>query len=367
MSLTQNLTIKLGSVLFAVGLWALPVSADTLTQDNYTDFIEALTDTVVVPAYERLAIETTTLGETLKGFCGHPTEAGAKAVTHRFHDTMDAWARAQPILFGPVLNAPGPARFQFWPDKRGTGLRQLRRVLATKDATVLTAGELSTKSIALGDLQALEYVLFDDPEASLLSDPFRCGYASAIADLQRSRAALLLHDWTKPGGYREQVIDAASGTQAFFDEREAASAYLNTIIGTLEFIRLQKLDRPMGLTVENARGSRVESRRSARSLRNIALNMETVNAFFSVPNGVGGLLRKLPNNHDTPKVEQLLADIAVDLESFNAPLSDLVGDADSRPALETLLTKLRALQSLFQDHIAADLGLAPGFNATDGD
>jgi len=363
----QHLVRKVAAPLLAVSLWAPPVTADTLSQGDYINLVEALTDRVVIPAYERFAIETSVLNETLRGFCGQPTIAGAKAVKQRFHDTMDAWAHARPILLGPVLNAPGPARFQFWPDKRGTGQRQLRLVFATKDTDVLTAQGLATKSVALGDLQALEYVLFNDPEASLQSDPFRCDYASAIADLQRGRAALLLQDWTKPGGFREQVIGAASGTEAFFDEREAASAYLNSVIGTFEIVRLQKLDRPMGLTLEGARSSRAESWRSERSFRNIALNLETVSAFFTVDSGINDLLAKLPNNDSAQVIGTLLADIAADLKGFDVPLSDSVEDPLTRPTLEGLLAKLRTLQSLVQEQVATDLALVPGFNATDGD
>ena len=353
--------------LLAVAMWATPVTADTFTPGDYIGLVEALTDRVVIPTYERFAIETTVLSETLKSFCGQPTMAAAETVTRRFHDTMDAWAHARPILLGPVLNAPGPARFQFWPDKRGTGQRQLRRVLATKDAGVLNAHRLATKSVALGDLQALEYVLFDDPQATPLNDPFRCAYASTIADLQRSRAALLLQDWTRPEGFRDQVIGAVNGTEAFFDEREAAGAFLNSVIGTLESVRLQKLDRPMGLTIESARRSRVESRRSGRSFRNIALNLETAHAFFTVPGGINNLLAKLPDNDNAQLAEKLFTDIAADLKNFEAPLSNSVEDETARPQLEALLTKLRTLQSLIQEPVAADLALVPGFNATDGD
>lgn len=363
----QNLVQKVAAPLLAVAMWATPATADTFAPEDYIGLVEALTDKIVIPAYERFAIETSVFSETLKSFCGQPTTVAAETVTRRFHDTMDAWAQARPILLGPVLNAPGPARFQFWPDKRGTGQRQLRLILTTKNTRVLTAQTLAAKSVALGDLQALEYVLFDDPQTTLLNDPFRCAYANAIADLQRSRAALLLQDWTKPAGFRDQVIGSANGTEAFFDEREAASAFLNSVIGTLEIVRLQKLDRPMGLTVESARRSRVESRRSGRSFRNITLNLETAHAFFTVPGGINSLLEKLPGNDNAQRVEKLFTDIATDLENFDTPLSTSVEDESSRPQLEALLTKLRTLQSLIQEHVAADLALVPGFNATDGD
>jgi len=357
----------IGTTLICAALHTAPASADVLKQNDYVQFANALTDTIVIPAYERFAIETAVLNETLVGFCANPTPEGAKASFDRFHDTMDAWARVQPLLFGPIMNAPGPARIQFWPDKRGTGQRHLRRVLGSQDASVLRAESLATKSIALGDLQALEYVMFDNPEALLSPASFRCAYASAIANLQRSRAATLLQDWTKPDGYRTQVINAAEGTDAFFDEREAASAYLNSIISALEIIRLQKLDRPLGLTLDSARSARAESWRSARSFRNIQLNFETITALLSAPSGLNDLTRKAQKPDTAAALAQLTDKIRENLSRFEQPLSALVSDANARPKLEALLTSFRDLQSLIQDRVARDVGLVPGFNATDGD
>lgn len=357
----------IGTTLVCATLQTMPAAADVLKQNDYVQFANTLTDTIVIPAYERFAIETAVLSKTLVSYCANPTPEGAEASFDRFHDTMDAWSRVLPILFGPIMEAPGPARIQFWPDKRGTGQRHLRRVLGSQDATVLNAESLATKSIALGDLQALEYVMFEEPEALSLPASFRCAYASTIANLQRSRAASLLQDWTKPDGYRVQVINAADGTDAFFDEREAASAYLNSIISALEIIRLQKLDRPLGLTLEGARSTRAESWRSARSLRNIQLNFETVTALLSTPNGLNDLTVKAQKPETATAVVQLTDKIKEDLSRFEQPLSELVSDPSARPQIEALLTDFRDLQSLIQEHAARDVALVPGFNATDGD
>lgn len=358
---------RIGIGLLSAMVLAPAATADVLKEADYVRFTQALTDNVALPAYERFAIETTLLSETLTSVCAAPTPDGVHAVTDRFHDTMDAWAQVQPILFGPVMDAPGPARFQFWPDKRGTGQRHLRRAIGTNNPSVLDIETLRTASIALGDLQALEYVLFDEADAFSQPGAFKCTYASTIADLQRSRAALLLQEWSKPNGFREQVINAAKGTDAFFDEREAAGAYLNSIIGILEVIRLQKLERPLGLTLESARGTRAESWRSQRSLRNIKFNLKTIRTMFSTSNGLNDLTINAQNNEASSEAMQLMAEIENELAEFAYPLSVLVTDDKARPALEALLTRFRDLQTLVQDRIARDIGLVPGFNATDGD
>ncbi len=355
------------AVLLCLGLLSQPANADVLKQNDYVQFATALTDQVAIPAYERFAIETTLLSETLNATCANPTSERVQAVYARFHDTMDAWARVQPIQFGPVMDAPGPARFQFWPDKRGTGQRHLRTAFATSDPTALDPETLREKSIALSDLQALEYVLFDDTAAMEVPGSYACAFARTIADVQKTRTAVLLEQWTGSDGFRTQVTNAAEGTDAFFDEREAASAYLSSIIGALEIIRLQKLDRPLGLTPESARATRAESWRSARSLRNIVLNFETISALLMTDNGLIALSIKAQSSEDANAAAHLSHEIHDALGHLKQPLTELVADPDGRLELEGLLTLFRDLQGIIQERIARDIGLVPGFNATDGD
>jgi len=357
---------RLSCALFGMTLAVAPAAADQIEGARFTALSTALTDQVVVPAYENLLRETAALTASLDAYCAAPSDNNVDAVQEHFHLTMDAWQRAQPIQFGPIIDAPGPARFQFWPDKRGTGQRQLRQVLTTQDQSVLAEETLGTKSVALTDLQALEYILFERPD-TITDDDFKCRYALAIADHQQQLAKDLLHAWSDTGGYREQVLNAAEGTDAFFDEREAAGAFLNSMAGTIDMVRLQKLDRPMGLTITGARPKRTESWRSARSLRNIRLNLETVQRFVTVGNGFGNLLTATGKDETAKATNDLLSDILSDINAFNQPLFTLVGDVEARAALESLLSKLRSLQSMVREQIAQDLTLVPGFNATDGD
>eukprot|EP00439_Symbiodinium_sp_Y106_P089840 s1_g2376.t1 len=325
-----------------------------------------LTEAILWHGYQELAAESSALTAALDTYCAAPDVEGRADVENQFHRLMDAWQSIQIIQFGPVHESKGTARFQFWPDKRGTGQRQLRNVLNNQDESVLEPGALGQKSVALGDLQALEYVLFNAPEALSTPDSFACRYAQAIARHQTSQAAELVRLWQN-GGYRDQIVNAASGTDAFFDEAEAAGRFLNSLAATIDVVRLQKLDRPMGLTLSDARPKRTENWRSARSLRNVKLNMESVRLFLTVDDGFGDLLKHIGKEATALEAEVLVAEIINDIESFDQSLSDIVEDADVRSDLESLLGKLRSLESLVRERLAPELGLVPGFNATDGD
>jgi predicted lipoprotein len=355
------------AALLVSGSLLTPASADAISTEQATALITALTDELVVPAYTQLAEDSSNLSEALKSYCAAPDTDGRLKVETQFHATMDAWQRAQIIQFGPIYEGKGPARFQFWPDKRGTGQRQLRQVLNNQDETVLPSGALAEKSVALGDLQALEYVLFNDPTITAAQDSFACRYAVAIARNQEMQTAEIVQMWAGNNGYREQVLSAAEGTDVFFDEKEAASRFLNDVAGAIDVVRLQKLDRPMGLTITGARPKRTENWRSQRSLRNIRLNIESVEQFLTVKDGFGDLLVAIGKETTATGTQELVSEILSDVAAFDQPLSVLVGDLEARSDLESLLTKLRGLQSLVREQLAQDLGLVPGFNATDGD
>ncbi len=357
---------RTSAALFVGTLFLSPAAADAPTPEQTTALLTALTDKLIYPGYEQLAVESSALTTVLDTYCAAPETISRADVENQFHRLLDAWQSIQIIQFGPVHESKGTARFQFWPDKRGTGQRQLRAVLNNQDESVLEPGALAQKSVALGDLQALEYVLFNDPEALSTPGSFACRYAQAIARRQTTQASELVSLW-QDGGYRDQVVNAAGGTDAFFDEAEAAGRFLNSLAATIDIVRLQKLDRPMGLTLADARPKRTENWRSRRSLRNIQLNMESVRLFLTVENGFGDLLTRIGKEATAQETEVLVAEIISDIESFDQSLSDLVEDAEARSDLESLLSKLRSLESLVRERLAPELGLVPGFNATDGD
>ena len=240
-------------------------------------------------------------------------------------------------------------------------------MLTKEDNSVLPPGALAEKRVALGDLQALEYVLFNDANAAAEAGDFAWQYALAIARNQKGHAAEVLRMWTGDNNYRTQVLNSADGTDVFFDEKEAASRFLNDMAGAIDVVRLQKLDRPMGLTITGARPQRTENWRSARSMRNIQLNLESVKQFMTIDGGFRDLLVSIGKEPTAKATEALITGILSDIADFEQPLSALVEDPDARRDLESLLSKLRSLQSLVREQIARDLGLVPGFNATDGD
>ncbi|MGK0171434.1 MAG: hypothetical protein ACI9W2_003164 [Gammaproteobacteria bacterium] len=139
-------------------------------------------DGVIVPAYRNHARAGALLPPVLKAHCAGLAERAA--VLSAFRALTDAWQQAWPITFGPVANGPGVARIAFWPDRRGSGARQRRALLVSLDESVLHPGALVGKSVAIGDLHALERLLFDES-----FDDYRCSLALAIAGARNLESA----------------------------------------------------------------------------------------------------------------------------------------------------------------------------------
>lgn len=346
----------------------LPVPGRALDAADYATLNRALADAVVMPAYRGHADAMATLSEALTGACGQADGALADRVEAAFHRAFDAWQRAQPIRFGPVMQGFGPARIQYWPDRRGTGARQLRRALAAEDAALLDPETLAQASVALRDLQALERLLFDPtPAAVLAAGGYRCAFAAAIARLQARLATDLLAAWQGPDGYRQMVLSADAGNDGYFDAAEAAADFLRSLSGTLDVLIAQKLEPPLGESLAAAQPRRVEQARSRRSMRNITANLETVAALYRTPGGFGDLLARAGAEPLANGMRALFVELVELARAVGPPLSVAVADPATRAQVEALLDKLKTARILVTGPLAQETALVVGFNATDGD
>lgn len=356
-------------LLCTLGLLLIPAgAARPLEPADHARLAASLTDGVVMPAYRGHAAATRALAEALAGACGNAETAVAKRVEASFHDAMEAWQHAAPIHLGPIMTGFGPARVQYWPDRRGTGARQLRRALAAEDPRLLDPDALAEASVALRDLQALERLLYDpDPGTVLAAGGYGCALAATVAQVQARLAADLLAAWEGPDGFRQTVLTAAAGNDAYFDAGEAAADFLRSLSTTLDIVIAQKLEIPLGASAETSRPRLVENGRSGRSLRNIVANLETAAALYRSENGFGDLLSQAGSWPLDRGMRDLFGELVAQAEAVAPPLSAAVTDPDRRAALETLVEKLKTARVLVTGALAQEIGLVIGFNATDGD
>ncbi len=330
----------------------------------YQRLATGLTDHVALPAVTGFRAATVDFAGTMTTFCATPETADPATVEAGFATLMTAWQRVQPIDFGPLQSDGGPARFQYWPDRRGTGSRQLARVLKDDDPDVLDARSLAGKSVALADLQALERLLFEDGGAG---DPFRCAYAAAIAGVQAERAAALAGAWTAVDGQADAMRSATSGNDRYYDAAEAARDYLGALTHGLQRIVEAKLEPVLRDEAAAARPRAAESWRSGLSTADIIANLETLEALVTDPDGFAALAKEA----DDPLLGRTLAGMIGEarqrLQALPLPLAEASEDPPLHAELLEVADLLHRAHRLAEHTLAATVGLTAGFNASDGD
>ena len=336
--------------------------AEPLPDADYAALARAVIDQVAIPAYAEHARATERLAPAIDRHCMGTAPADDDAIQAAFGEAMDAWQRAWPFTFGPVMHGAGRARIAFWPDRRGSSARQMRTVLRTRDEALLDAKALAGKSVAIKDLQALERLLFEVPR-----DAYTCGLARAIARHQSEIAAEILDAWTREGGFRHTALSAGGDNDRYADDAEVARDLMRSLTESVDVVITQKLEPPLGESMEKARPKRAESRRSGRSLRNVVMNLESMRAMVETPGGFADLVAAHGAGALAGDLRSGFADAVSRAASVHRPLKDAVSDPDERAKLLDLLRSLHALRALVTGPLSRAAGILVGFNAQDGD
>jgi uncharacterized protein len=339
----------------------------------FEDLNRELTDRVIVPGYQRFAATTASLETAISDFCAQPTPERLQAARSAFAQAMLAWQHAQPIVFGPIAAEARASRIQLFPDKTGAISRQLSRALAEKDPALVAPGGLEGKSVALTGFPALEQILYDDARlpaagASAPDADYACALAAAIARNLAGLAAGILDDWQRPGGFRDMMLTAAAGNDAYFAADEASGDLLKSLHNALQSVIALKLEAPLGASLDQAKPRRAENWRSELSLAGIRANLETAQALYESSGGFGDALQALTDEEQLDwTMRQDFTQAFAQLDALQLPLDAAVGDAAARAQVEALLAEVKTMRQLVSQELAPALGLLVGFNAMDGD
>jgi uncharacterized protein len=365
--------MRAGRLVFLLLLALAATGPSARAASVYDDLNRELTDGVIVPGYERFAAATAALETTVSAFCGAPTPERLDAARGAFEQAMLAWQHVQPIVFGPIVAAARASTIELFPDQRGAVSRQLSKALAAKEPGLVAPGGLEGKSVALTGFPALEQILYDDERlpaagASGADADYACALAAAIARNLAGLAAGVLDDWQRPGGFRDMMLTAAAGNDAYFAAEEASGDLVKSLHTALQGVIALKLEAPLGAALEEAKPRRAESWRSGRSLANIRANLETADALYAAPGGFGAALKTLAKDDELDRaIRQGFERAFAQLDAIGLPLDAAVEDPAARAQVEALLAEVKGLRQLVSEQLAPALDLLVGFNAMDGD
>jgi predicted lipoprotein len=328
-------------------------------------------DDFIVPGYRDLSQATGKLGAKSAALCATPSGPTLEEAQAAFSDVVRKWSTIEIIRLGPALEQNRFERFLFYPDRKGTGLKQVQAILAKRDESATKAESLKSKSVAVQGLGALEYVLYGTGAETLASKDggFRCRYGLAIAQNLTAIAGELLAEWERPDGIQAAWKTAGPGNPLFRDNKEAATELLGVLVHSVEMIKDQRL-RPFyaGATAgkpDKGRPKLAIYWRSNNTMASIAANLRGLQTLFNV----AGMENLLPGDSRSiaGSVNFLFKVLISATDRIDGPIDAALADEKQRSRLDFIGLNTADLLDRLNRDFGGAIGLGAGFSFADGD
>jgi hypothetical protein len=318
------------------------------------------------PAYVQLLGQTQSLRQDVNALCNRPSMAALDVARGRFRKAAEAFAHIEFIRFGPITEDNRLERMLFWPDRKGTGLKQVQAALASTDPSVASAETLAGKSVAMQGFGALEYVLFGTGAEALAGKDaaHRCAYGAAIADNLEHIAGAVSGSWSGAHGFGQTWIEA--GNDLYHDEQESLTELIGVFVNGLEMVRDVRLNGFLGKEPADDKPKSALFWRSGLTADTLEENMSGMREMFDMAQLGESLppdMQWLPQSID---FEFKNADTAIGAVS-GKPIDQVLADAALRGKLDYFRVVTASLSDLFGRQLAGALGITAGFSSLDGD
>ncbi|AHD00035.1 imelysin family protein [Leisingera methylohalidivorans] len=329
------------ALAFALAVAAAPAAA--------SDLSSAITDQLILPAFQTLAEEAQALAETAKADC-NPQSGSLRAA---YGAAFDAWIAASPYRFGPTETDSRAFALAFWPDSRSKTPKALASLIRSEDPGISDPAQFASHSIAARGFYALEYLLYDPQLSSTGSAGYRCALTRAISADIAATSAAISRDWTE--NYAAEMRRPAGRYQS---ENEITQQLLKVLSTGLQVLDDMRLGRPLG-TYDRPRPARAEARRSGRSLRHVLLSL---NALEPLALALAG-----PHADLQTKITAGFSKARKTAETLDDPVFAGAADPAGRFRIESLQQEIKDLRALVAGELGPALGVEAGFNSLDGD
>ena len=88
------------------------------------------------PGYAALDDAASELKSSMDALCSAPSETNLQSARIAFRASVESWARMEWLRLGPVMSENRLERILFFPDRKGTGRKQVQAAIATKSENV---------------------------------------------------------------------------------------------------------------------------------------------------------------------------------------------------------------------------------------
>lgn len=360
--------IRLAAAAFAC--LAVAPAARAEHQSLYV-LVQHAIDNHFVPHFKVFETSAHALAKETAAFCADPSDAHRAALRARFKSTALAWAEVEYLRMGPASEAGRHERIAFWPDPRGVMERQLRPVLANRDASLLEPGALTKQSASLQGLPALEVLLADEttPIGAATDDgTYRCKLAVAISGNVASLAGEIVTDWTKDGGWRDRMLRPGSDNASYHSASEAAAEVAKSLLTGLQLMLEAQVKPRLEVAKEGrAKSSGLPFRKLGYSDEYLLAGLKSTQSLYVAT----ALDSYLPD--DKQKFRQLVSTgfetlsrlISADMKATPKPASAQSGSAPD--TFKTVSNMLGGIRRAIATEMLPAAEISLGFNELDGD
>jgi uncharacterized protein len=344
---------------------SFPASAETTAP--VSAILSAALANYVRPAYTALSQETGQLANAAKVLCQEPSSAHLTATHSAFKSTVMAWSKVEWFRTGAAMSDNRIERMLYFPDRKGTGLKQVQRALADKDTSVISSETLSSKSVAMQGLGAAEFLLFgaDFEQLATPSGSHRCEYVLASAKTMSAVANQLKSGWLEDGTTAQFWQKPAADNPYFRSDTEALNVLIGTVIHGLEAVRDMRIAAFLGKTEESDKPKSAAFWRSKATFASLAANLEGLEQLY-VQSKLAGVLPA--RNADLVRTIDFDFKQAIRAAKvLDVPVADVLADRELRAKAAYLKLTVQILIDHFNMEFAPAAGLAAGFSFGDGD
>jgi uncharacterized protein len=361
------LALTLISATMALAQEADTAPPKTLSEEATKHVMVKVVDDFIRPGYRQFSGQSAVLTNAMADLCATPSDKTYAAAQTAFADAATSWAQIEIVRVGPVLDAYRFERILFYPDRKGTGLRQVQAVLAGADEGATTPAGLAQKSVAVQGLGALEFVLYGTGKDVLLSEKnsFRCRYGLSIAGNVQRIATELTQAWDEPDGIQQDWKNPGKDSAVFRDGHEGVTEALGILVHSAEAARDQRIETFYKGEANNTFPRQALFWRSKLTFPMLAGNLEGIHRLLDA-SGFRDLL--------APDQQSIIGSIDFVLKSLTKVTNDVnpdvevaVADEKERQKLDFLLMNSRDLILRLNDGLGGGLGLGAGFSFSDGD
>jgi predicted lipoprotein len=337
-----------------------------LTDEVVTGIMTRAVDDVIRPGYRTFQASAGALAETTAAFCKAPSEAGRKAVDDAFRQAVTDWGHIEIVRIGPVIEDNRFERILFYPDRKGTGLKQVQALLQKQDEADTKAETMGGKSVAIQGFGAIEFALYGTGAETLMTAPetFRCRYAAAVASHIETTAGQLVAAWDAPDGVQRDWKHPGPQNPAFRTGKEAMTALLGILVHGAEAVRDQRVEtfyRHGGI----ARPKSAVFWRSENTWTSIDANLEGLQTLFD-KSGMEELIDPSIASVNG-NIDFILKSLRRVVPTIDTDMETAVSTPEEQQKINFVLVNTRELILAFDGGYGGAIGLGSGFSFSDGD